>query len=457
MTYQVWFGDQQAHEQLSFYERKFAGELPTTAFSGGDDEEEPRLDKNFNVTTDRKGLYLLERFGDKAVLKVHGSLTNGHSWWHKAFPGYVTSYEAIKDALAIAVAEQGISQIVLDMATGGGVVRGLDSASEAIRRANTVKPVYAHTDSHAFSAGYWLASSARRLTASKMAEVGSIGTLLVLENYAEAAEKEGVKYYVFRAGDHKALGLPYEDLSDEAKAYIQANVEKTNKFFLEHVSRSRNLMLSEQKVWGDGKTFFADEAMSVGLIDQVTTLAELIGSGAPANPYDNRRFDMQIAAEKLAQIAAGADPKDVLTAEELSMWAEGVQATAAEPEATQPEQTTVSDSGVVAELASAMKTIGRLEAKLETAEAEAAALKQSLEARDTQMASLLTVAQDAVAKLQVALGKPKEAKGTPTEVLAQYTELQGQMAALFKTGQQTTTPVEDKTRQQVSHSFRSNH
>ena len=166
---------------------------------------------------------------------------------------------------------------------------------------------------------------------------------------------------------------------------------------------------------------------------------------------------MQIAAEKLAQIAAGADPKDVLTAEELSMWAEGVQATAAKPEATQPEQATPSDTGVVAELASAMKTIGRLEAKLETAEAETAALKQSLEARDTQMASLLTVAQDAVAKLQVALGKPKEAKGTPTEVLAQYTELQGQMAALFKTGQQTTTPVEDKTRQQVSHSFRSNH
>lgn len=457
MTYQVWFGDQQAHEQLSFYERKFAGELPITAFSGPDDDERPRPDKNFNVTTDRKGLYLLERFGDKAVLKVHGSLTNGYAWWHKEFPGYVTSYEAIKDALAIAVAEQGINEVFMDFATGGGVVRGLDSASEAIRRANTVKPVYAHTDSHAFSAGYWLASSARRLTASKMAEVGSIGTLLVLENYAEAAEKEGVKYYVFRAGDHKALGLPYEDLSDEAKTYIQANVEKTNKFFLEHVSRSRNLMLSEQKAWGDGKTFFADEAMSVGLIDRVTSLAELIGSGAPANPYDNRRFDMQIAAEKLAQIAAGADPKDVLTAEELSMWAEGVQATAAEPEAAQPEQATPSDTGVVAELASAMKTIGRLEAKLETAEAEAAALKQSLEARDTQMASLLTVAQDAVAKLQVALGKPKEAKGTPTEVLAQYTELQGQMATLFKTGQQTTTPVEDKTRQQVSHSFRSNH
>lgn len=458
MTYQVWFGDQQAHEQLSFYERKFAGELPVLAFT----EDEPRLDKSFNAMTDRKGLHLLERFGDKAVIKVHGSLTNTHAWWHEAMPGYVTSYEAIKDALSIAVNEQGINEILMDFATGGGVVRGLDSASEAIRRANLIKPVYAHTDSHAFSAGYWLASSARRLTASRMAEVGSIGTLLVLENYVEAAEKEGVKYYVFRAGDHKALGLPYEDLSDEAKAYIQANVEKTNKFFLEHVSRSRNLMLSEQKAWGDGKTFFAEEAVSVGLLDRITSLAELIGGTAPATTYDNRRFDMQIAAEKLAQIAAGADPKEVLTAEELSMWAEGVQATAAEPEApkpeaTQPEQTTVSDSGVVAELASAMKTIGRLEAKLETAEAEAAALKQALEARDTQMASLLTVAQDAVAKLQVALGKPKESKGTPTEVLAQYTELHGQMAALFKTGQQTTTPVEDKTRQQVSHSFRSNH
>lgn len=457
MKFSLWLGDQEAHAALDFYEKKFAGELPEKQAY---DDDEPRLDKNFNVLSDRKGLSILERYGDKAVIKVHGSLTNAWSWWHSYMPGYVTSYEAIKDALAIAAGEQGVNEIYMDFATGGGGVRGLDTASEAIRRANAIKPVYAHTDSHAFSAGYWLASSARRVTASKMAEVGSIGTLMVLENYVDAAAKSGIKYHVFRAGEFKAIGLPYEELTEEHAAYLQENLEKTNKFFLDHVSRSRNLMLSERDQWGEGKTFYAEEAMKVGLIDRVMTLADLLGGSASVQTIDNRRFEM-LDAEKLAQIAAGADPKEVLTAEELKVYQASLEAqepTAEEPETSTggepaPEQPQVTASASV-DLAAALKENGKLEAKLEAAEADIATLTQALEGRDAQMASLMAVAQAAVGNLQTALQLPKEAKSTPAEVVAQYNDLQAQMATRFKRGQQTITPTEDTTRAQVSLTYR---
>jgi hypothetical protein len=70
------------------------------------------------------------------------------------------------------------------------------------------------------------------------------------------------------------------------------------------------------------------------------------------------------------------------------------------------------------------------------------------------MASLLTVAQVAVGNLQVALQRPREAKSTAAEVVAQFNELQGDMAKRFKTGQQTTTPTEDNTRPAANTSFR---
>lgn len=451
--FQLWLGTEEAHATLRLYERKFSTEVK--AFFDEDDED-PKLDKNFNVLTDRKGLYLLERFGDKAVVKVHGSLTNNYSRWHTWFPGYVTSYEAIRDALAIAGNEQGINEIYLDLATGVGVVRGLDMASDMIRRVNAVKPVYAHTDSHAFSAGYWLASAARRVTASRMAEVGSIGTLLVLETIVGAAEQAGIKYHVFRAGEYKALGLPYEDLSEEAKEYIQANLEKTNRFFLEHVSRHRNLMLSEQKSWGDGKTFFAEEALQVGLIDRVTTLADLIGSGASTTQTsDTRRFEMLISAEKLAQIAAGADPKGVLTAEELKVYEAGLtneKAGHKEDPAKKPaaEEGSPDQPGVSADVSQLLKENGKLEAKLEAAEQRIADMEQALGGAEAQTKALLIVSQAAVANLQVALGLPKEAKASATEVVAQYNDLQGQMAARFKVGQQTQTPTADTTRAPAS-------
>ncbi len=461
--FRTWLGTEEALAELDRFEAMYAGQPPEKLAYDEDEDGRPSLDKDFNVYSDRKGLYLLERIGNIAVVKVHGSLTNTHRWWHEYLAGQVTSYEALADALQIAANGEGITEILMDFATGGGVVRGLDVMSETIRRVDARKPVYAHTDSHSFSAGYWLACTARRVTASRMAEVGSIGTLMVLSTYVKAAEKEGIEYHVFRAGEFKALGLPYETLDDKAKAYIQENLEKTNKFFLEHVSRNRNLMMSERDRWAEGKTFFAEEALAVGLIDRVTTLADLIGSAASTTTTsDPRRFEMNISAEKLAQIAAGADPKTVLTAEELKQYEasletpepeanEGNGEGGDEPEAEEPEKPAAEASTDPMAL---MKEIGRLEAKLEAAEADNATLQQALAGRDAQMASLLTVAQVAVGNLQAALQRPKEAKSTAAEVVAQFNELQGDMAKRFKIGQQTTTPTEDTTRAQVTTSFR---
>lgn len=461
MKFRTWLGTEEALAELDRLEAMYAGKPPEKVAYDEDEDGHPTRDKNFNVYSDRKGLYLLDRVGNMAIVKVHGSLTNTHQWWHAWMAGYVASYEAIADALQIALDEEGIDEILMDFATGGGVVRGLDIMSDAMRRADKRKPVYAHTDSHAFSAGYWMASTARQVTASRMAEVGSIGTLMVLTTYVKAAEKEGIEYHVFRAGEFKALGLPYETLDDKAKAYIQENLEKTNKFFLEHVSRNRNLMMSERDRWAEGKTFFAEEALAVGLIDRVTTLADLIGSAASTTTTsDPRRFEMNISAEKLAQIAAGADPKTVLTAEELKHYEASLETT--EPEANEgngkggdePEEPEKPATEASTDTMALMKEIGRLEAKLEAAEADNATLQQDLACREAQMASLLTVAQVAVGNLQVALQRPREAKSTAAEVVAQFNELQGDMAKRFKTGQQTTTPTEDNTRPAANTSFR---
>jgi signal peptide peptidase SppA len=444
----IWMGDESAHVTLAALEEKFMGQVK--AFDDGG--EDPVRDTSFDCLTDRKGLYLLERVGDKAILKVHGSLTNAYVWWHEYMAGQVTSYEAIKDALMICADDTAIKSIYMDFATGGGVVRGLDTASEMIKRVGAIKPVFAHTDSHAFSAGYWLACTAKQVTASRMAEIGSIGTLIVLENYTGAAEMSGVKYHVFRAGEFKALGLPYEDLTEKAAAYIQDNLEKTNKFFLEHVSRNRNLMMSDRPQWGEGQTFFAEAGMAVGLIDRVTTLAELIGSGA-SQPLtsDQRRYEMKISPEKLAQIAAGADPQSVLSAEELIQYQASL---AGEPEAVAEvpavavvvaeEQEPVAQA-VAGDVAALLKETGKLEAKLEDANAKLAEAETAKVAMQGQMDALQAVAQAAVANLQNALQLPKEAKSSPVEIVAQYTELQTMMATRFNRQQVTQVPVADET------------
>lgn len=455
---ELWLGTEDSHRQLQAMDLRFSA--PEYLALWGVEDEEPTLDKDFSVMSDRKGLTVLERFGEKAVLKVHGSLTPAYASWHKYVPGYVTSYEAIKDALDIVANERGITEVIADFATSGGSVRGLEATADAFRRVNKIKPVYGHTDSHAFSAGYWLASSTRKFSASRMAEVGSIGTLMIITTQVKAAEQAGYEYHVFRAGKFKAVGNPYEHLSEEHREYLQANLEKTNSFFLEHVSKSRNLLMSDRAAWGEGQTFFAEEGIKAGLVDRVATLADLLGSAASAKTtIDNRRFEMPISAEKLAQIAAGADPKEVLTAEELKHYMASLENAGGGSEGGDGEEEEgdgddTPSTEVPSDVLKLTKEVGRLEVKLEAAEEKLVEAQARLAAVQAESDALIKVAQVAVGNLQKALGLPRAEKSSATEVLAQFNELQGKMAQMFPVGQRSTTPTDDSEEPKASASFR---
>ena len=464
MTTVQWLGSHESLLTVMGLEKKFSGALPDKLALSGDVVDN---DPVFGVRADRRGLPHIELIGDVAVIKVHGSLVSSWSWWHPYCVGEVLSYEALRDALDIARTSSAVSEIYMDFATGGGSTRGIDTASDDIRRTNLVKPVYGHTDSHAFSAGYWLISSTRRVTASRMAEVGSIGTLMVLPNYSKAAEKAGVEYYVFRAGEFKAVGLPYEELSEEHRKYLQDSVEKTNAFFLSHVSIRRSLMMSDSKTWAEGLTFYAEEAKRVGLIDQVVSLADLLAPKltATTTQLPQRIYMMGISAEKLAQIAAGAAPESVLSAEELVEYKKALDAGEDNPPANEEGKAKESEeSGKTAEESSKpvspseaelLKQVGRLEARVEALDEANKELKEQLTAKEACEASLLAVAQVAVNNLQVALGLPKEQKATAAGVVSQFEELRSMMAAKFPTARVTQEPTEDKTQSQVA-SFRSN-
>lgn len=471
----LWFGTQASFAVLAKYQEQFY--LDKEAFSPSryaPEENRTNLDPVFGVDEDRIGLGLLEMVGDTAVVKVRGSLTPNYARWHSWFPNEATSYEALKDALHIAAEHEGAKTILMDMASGGGAVRGLDQVTETIRRVSAVKQVNAHTDSHAMSAAYWIMVSAKNVTGSRMAEVGSIGTIMVVATYANTEENMGVKFTVLREGEYKALGNPHEELSEKAKAELQRGLADANAFFLEHVSINRNLMLSEKSIWAEGKTFYARKAVEVGLLDRIVNLDDLIGSGASAQETGlQRSYEMPISPEKRAQIEAGANPKDVLTAEELKQWNTELEAAAAAAAAEKPEPTAeeiaaaaaaaekpeaTADTGKPAVVATdaltdALKANGRLEAQLEAATAKVADLtaqlalaSESVTSAKAETASLMVVGQEAVRRLQVATGSPLEAKATVAEVVTQFTTLQSRMAGLFKTGQQSAdVPVADET------------
>ena len=210
-------------------------------------------------------------------------------------------------------------------------------------------------------------------------------------------------------------------------------------------------MISETDKWGEAQTFFAGEALSVGLIDGVATLEELVGRISAST--NNGESDMVISQEKLAQISAGAAPETVLTQAELAAYEAQLQA---DPEpVVDPEPEPVVDPEAKADLTLA-RELGKAEAKIEAMTAQIETLQADKESAKAQTEGLKVVAQAAVANLQTALQMPKEVKADAAAIVAQYNELTSKMAERFPVGQKSSAAKTqaDEPKAKVPHPFR---
>lgn len=210
-----------------------------------------------------------------AVIHVTGMLVPRHSFFHAFYADQVTSYEAIQDALNLMLEDDNCIGAVLNVHSGGGSACGMVECHDAIKRAAEQKPISGFTGTYAFSAGYGLLCAAKPVVAARTAEVGSIGTIMVHTSLKKMYEQMGVQHTVMRCGEFKALGLPEEELSEKAQKEMTEEMEKINNFFLEAVSTSRNVSMANRSEWGEGRTFFAEEALNRGLVDGTGTFEAL--------------------------------------------------------------------------------------------------------------------------------------------------------------------------------------
>lgn len=221
-----------------------------------------------------------------AVIPVQGPITKGESLFSLLFGG--ASLEGIVRMAAEAADDPDVSTIVLDVDSPGGAVFGVYEAAEAIAAINKRKPVVAYTEGLMASAAYWLASAAGRIVASPSAEVGGIGVYVVHLDESEALAKAGIQPTLIRAGEHKAEGLPEFPLSAEAKQALQARVDSKYRLFTRSVSKGRSaakgMTISVETVrgetFGGGRVLSADEAVRVGMADEVGMFADVI-KGVP--------------------------------------------------------------------------------------------------------------------------------------------------------------------------------
>lgn len=164
-----------------------------------------------------------------------------------------------------------VKTVLVEVDSPGGVVSGTEEARQAVLRfKQSGKRIVMFGRNLMASAAYYIGASGSTVVASPSTEVGSVGVYAIVYTATKAIEEAGLKYYVFRAGDLKAAGNAYEELSADRKAALQKRVDDPYRMFLAAVAEDRGVSVDTvASDFGKGSVFLAEEAKRRGMIDDV--------------------------------------------------------------------------------------------------------------------------------------------------------------------------------------------
>ena len=208
------------------------------------------------------------------VITIEGALT------YKPVEGMCgevgCSYESLLDNVSDMI-EEGAKIIIFNIDSGGGEGYGAFETANEIRKKCDEAGVYtiAYNDGCMCSAAYALACVCDEVIANPDAETGSIGVLVALINDSEHLAKEGYARSFITAGDSK---VPFDEEGGwrpEFLTDLQTKVDTLYQKFVAHVATYTGLS-SEQIIKTQAKTYMADDALSLGLINSIKTRSEFI-------------------------------------------------------------------------------------------------------------------------------------------------------------------------------------
>ena len=167
---------------------------------------------------------------------------------------------------------QKVDGIILRINSPGGAVAPSQDIYSTIKQLKQKKPIIVSMGSVAASGGLYSALSASKIFVQPGTQTGSIGVIVQLPNFHKVTEKVGIDFLTVTSGKFKDIGNPTRALTEKDKKFLQETVNKIYQQFLNDVAEGRNLDLEQVRKFADGRLILGNEAVELGLADQVGDL-----------------------------------------------------------------------------------------------------------------------------------------------------------------------------------------
>jgi protease-4 len=212
------------------------------------------------------------------IISVDGVISN------KPKEGFMQMEPSMVQGIAAqldkAASDPQVKAVILKIDTPGGSATASDILYHEImqfKKRSGAKVVVAMMNL-ATSGGYYIALPADRILAHPTTVTGSIGVIFMRPAFGGLMEKVGLEMRVHKSGKNKDMGSPFRETTNEEEQLFQGLTMGMADRFTDLVAKHRPRASDHMERIKTARVFLADEALKIGLVDQIGYLSDVIAA-----------------------------------------------------------------------------------------------------------------------------------------------------------------------------------
>ena len=160
--------------------------------------------------------------------------------------------------------------ILLKINSPGGAAATSEELAKLILSLREEVPVVTSISDSACSGAYMIAAASNYIFANTLSWTGSIGVIMILQNYQELSKKLGVSFKTIKSGKMKDLGSPFREMTPDEENYLETLVKRAHEEFINFIRLTRPNAKNLEEL-ADGRVLDARTALENNLIDRLGT------------------------------------------------------------------------------------------------------------------------------------------------------------------------------------------
>lgn len=171
-----------------------------------------------------------------------------------------------------------IKGVLLIINSPGGAVGASVEIADMIKELNAKMPVIAYVQNLMASGAYYAGMYASKIYANRGTLIGSIGVIFSGVNIEEILNALGIKMQGAKAGIYKEAGTMTRAWSKDEYEMINTLTKQNYEMFCNDVINARGTRLKskDEAVFAQGRVFNAQDALNLGLIDNIGSMDNAI-------------------------------------------------------------------------------------------------------------------------------------------------------------------------------------